>query len=325
MFHDALSTFHKDDINSNLHDKYIYICFASFEERSITISLSLDINRIINTTILRNISIDNQFAVNKISERIDNTRIIDLNLNNPTVTAKILTGMIKDLSFYKDTPLVIDITTFTHETLAMLLKLIYEKKKMFTSVFCLYNGASDYSNSKVDGLTQMWLSKGCKDVRNVIGFPGLMRPASKICLVILTGFELERTTKLIELLEPDKIILGKGVDVIHDNHENTIKHFHDKFEEWKENYKHGNCRNIDFSCKDIQKTVNILKELVSENPNDNFIFVPLNTKLSTIATTIVALHNPRIQICYAVPEMYNTKNYSSPDDKITIVDLFRIL
>ena len=324
MFNDSLVTVYKEDINSKLPDKFIYICFASFEERSITISLSLNKNHIINTTILRGVNIDNQFAVNKICDRIDDCKIIDLNLNKPTAVAKILTGIIKGLSSFEGTSLVIDITTFTHETLTMLLKLVYDNKKKFASIICLYNGASDYSNSKVDGFNQMWLSKGCRDVRNVIGFPGLMRPASKTCLVILTGFELERTTRLIELLEPDKIVLGKGIDVIHPNHKSTIKHFHNKFEEWEENYKHGNCINISFSCKDIQKTVSILVELISRNPDDNYILVPLNTKLSTIATTIVALHNSKIQICYAAPEMYNTKNYSSPDNNITIVELNKI-
>ena len=324
MSSDALTTVHKDEFNIKLPDRFVFICFASFEERSMTIPLSLEIHRIVNTIILKSKNCDNACAVNRISEKLNNCKIINLDLNNPVNVAKNLTRMAEEISSLGDTSLVIDITTFTHETLTMLIKLIYDNKVKFSSVLFLYNGASDYSNSRVDGPCQMWLSKGCRDVRNVIGFPGLMRPAAKICLVILAGFELERTTRLIELLEPDKIILGRGIDVIHPNHSDTIEHFHNKFKEWKENYKHGNCKNIDFSCRDIQKTVNVLTELVLKNPDDNFILVPLNTKLSTIATSIVALRNRKIQICYAVPEMYNTKNYSTPGDNVTIVDMNKI-
>lgn len=78
---------------------------------------------------------------------------------------------------------------------------------------------------------------------------------------------------------------------------------------------------FDFSCRDIQKTVETLSSIISGAPNENYILVPLNTKLSTISTAIVALGNQKIQLCYAVPEVYNYGNYSTPDDKITAIDL----
>jgi hypothetical protein len=39
---------------------------------------------------------------------------------------------------------------------------------------------------------------------------------------------------------------------------------------------------------------------------------------------MVALNNPKVQVCYAVPEMYNTQQYSTPSDNITIIDLNKI-
>jgi len=321
---DSTNTVNKKDINSYVPDKFALLCSASFEERSTTIPLSLDINKIIITKIFRSLKFDNQNAINKITGKLNDSEIIELDLTNPITVANILTNTIKELSSMKGISLIIDITTFTHEVLAMLLKLIYENKQCFSSILCLYNGASDYSNSKNIEVSQMWLTKGCRDVRNIVGYPGRLSPAVKTCLVIFTGFELERATRLIELLEPDKIIFGKGIDATDSNHNKAMEYFHNKFDEWKNNYKYNNCIDVSFSCKNVDETIQIVTELVAKNPDDNFILVPLNTKLSTIAISIVALNNAKIQICYPIPEMYNTENYSSPSDNITIIDLFRI-
>jgi len=320
----STNTVNKKDINSYIPDKFALLCSASFEERSTTIPLSLEINKILITKIFRSLKFNNQNATNKITEKINGSEIIELDLTSPISVASILTNIIKELSSIKGISLIIDITTFTHEILAMLLKLIYDNRQYFSSIICLYNGASDYSNSKEIDVDQMWLTKGCRDVRNVVGYPGRLRPAAKTCLVIFTGFELERATRLIELLEPDKIVFGKGTDSTDANHDKAIRYFHNKFDEWKNNYKYNNCIDINFSCKNVDETIKIITELVSNNPDDNFILVPLNTKLSTIAISIVALNNQKIQICYPIPETYNTENYSSPGDKITIIDLFKI-
>lgn len=320
----STSTVNKEEINSYIPDEFVFLCSASFEERSTTIPLSLDVNRILSTKIFRSLKFNNDNSKDIIIRKINNSEIVELDFSNPIAVAKILTDIIRDLSSKKGISLVIDVTTFTHEVLAMLLKLLYDNKQSFSSIICLYNGASDYSNSKNIEISQMWLTKGCHDVRNVVGYPGRLRPVAKTCLVIFTGFELERATRMIELLEPDKIVFGKGTDSTDSNHDKAIKYFHNKFDEWKNNYKYSNSIDIVFSCKNIEETIEIVTDLISNNPDDNLILVPLNTKLSTIAVSLVALNNPKIQICYPIPETYNTDNYSSPGDKITIVDLFKI-
>ena len=78
---------------------------------------------------------------------------------------------------------------------------------------------------------------------------------------------------------------------------------------------------FEFSCSDIVKTVDQLNMIIEDNKGKNTIIVPLNTKLSTLAAGVVALKNEDVQICYSVPEMYNTAGYSEPSDNITIVEL----
>ena len=320
---DTTFTIDKNEINSILPSRFVFLCSASFEKRSTTIPLSLDPSRISHSVVFRSRGYKNDTSLNEIKNKIATSKVIDFDLNNPVSVARSLTEVVKECSSL-ESAIVIDITTFTHEILAMLLKLIHDNETKFSSIFCLYNGAADYSNSKENGLTQMWLSKGCRDVRNVIGYPGRMRPTAKTSLIILTGFELERATKLIEIIEPDRLMLGFGNDPTHDNHLEPVAFFQEKFENWKKNYKNSNCTEFGFSCKNIEKTTEVLSDLTAD-PDENYIVVPLNTKLSTIASSIVALKNPMIQICYSIPEMYNMDDYSSPGEKITVVNLCEIL
>lgn len=236
----------------------------------------------------------------------------------PTNLADSFAKIIEDLSC-RNTSLLIDTTTFTHEALVMLLKIVYRFRKGFKAIHCTYVGANEYSPGATPEET--WLSKGCKDVHNIIGFPGLLRPRAKTNLVILAGFELERATRLIELIEPDKLIIGNGIDPVCDNHSKKMSYFRGKFDHWKTEYKYLPTYNFEFSCKDISHTVQQIKNVIEQNPNDNYILVPLNTKLSTIAASLVGLENSNIQLCYAVPETYNFENYSSAGDNVTIVDL----
>lgn len=244
--------------------------------------------------------------------------IMPVDYTVPTSLADSFAKTIEDLS-RKNTSLLIDTTTFTHEALVMLLKIVYRFRKSFKSIHCAYIGASEYSPGAPPEET--WLSKGCKDVHNIIGFPGLLRPRAKTNLVILAGFELERATRLIELIEPDKLIIGNGIDPVCDNHSEKMSYFQEKFDHWKTEYKYLPTNNFEFSCKDISHTVQQIKNVIEQNPNDNYILVPLNTKLSTIAASLVGLENSNIQLCYAVPETYNFDNYSSAGDNVTIVDL----
>ena len=311
----------KEELSASLPRNYFFICFASFEERSTIAALSLNINQVAGSVTFKSRNSDNDYALDLICKKLINTTIIELNLNNPVNIAQGLTECVKSLIARETIPLVIDITTFTHEILAMFLKLLFDNNRKFPNVFLLYNGAQDYSDSISKGRKQMWLSKGCRDVRNIIGYSGKLSPAAKTSLIVLTGFELERATGMIEILEPDKLILGVGIDPINDNNKITMEHFREEFLKWKLNYKNSSCFEFEFSCKDINNTITMIEDLILSNPNDNYIIVPLNTKLSTVATALVALRNPKIQLCYAIPELYNVESYSKPSNHMTLLNL----
>lgn len=226
--------------------------------------------------------------------------------------------MIYELIQREEKTVIIDISTFTHEALLILIRLIYDNRNSFECIKCLYNGASSYSYG--DRFERMWLSKGCRDVRNVMGYPGKIAPKMKDHVIVLTGFEMERATRMVELLSPDKLTLANGNEPTEEEHDEVMKFFRGEFDRWKNNFLGILEQPLSFSCRDVEKTINILKEK-TKGGEDNFILVPLNTKLSTIAVGIVALSNTDIQVCYAIPEMYNMENYSEPSNNITVLDL----
>ena len=308
------------EINQCIPADYALICCASFESRCLSIPnmIAKSAKKVViyrNSNLSFPVAIANQEHIKEIScEPIVCTTPFD----QPDILADSMAKEVEAIASASKN-LLIDTTTFTHEALLILLRIIYLFRASFDSIYCLYTGAGKYSPGSTPADT--WLSKGCKDVRNVIGFPGMLKPIANTSLIILAGFELERATKLIELVEPDRLILGNGIDPINDNISDIMAHFHKKYNAWKDDYKIIEKDDFEFSCKDIEKTVKTLKTIIAKAPEDNHIIVPLNTKLSTISAAIVALENKSIQLCYAVPEVYNYENYSTPGEDITIVNL----
>lgn len=316
----SIKNVHISDIENHILDNCALICCASFESRCLSIPSSIA-SKIGDIIIFKNSSVDISAMIanyDSMKGLFSSPIINEISFDQPEVIADSMAKTIEILADRNEN-LLVDVTTFTHEALLILLRILHLYKNFFPSILCLYAGAGEYS----PGYTpeSIWLSKGCKDVRNVIGFPGIIKPIAKTNLILLAGFELERATKLIELVEPDRLILGNGIDPINDKISGAMAYFRDKYNAWKEDYKIIEKDDFEFSCKDIEQTVRTLSAIISKVPEENYILVPLNTKLSTISTAIIALENRRIQLCYAVPEIYNYENYSSPGETVTIVDL----
>lgn len=315
----------KQKINEKLPLKYSFICFSSFEKRCLTIPYVLKKECVSNVYILRNIEtiVENKNEKNtkQIEHLFKNVKVMPVNIQKSISIVDAMKKMILELVQGDEKKLIIDISTFTHEALLILIRLIYDNRNSFDCLMCLYNGASSYSYG--DNFEQMWLSKGCRDVRNIMGYPGKIVPRRKDHVIVLTGFETERAAGMVELLSPDKLTLANGNEPTEKEHDAVMKFFKDKFDKWKNNFLGILEPPLSFSCRDVEKTIDILKDK-TKGSEDNYIIVPLNTKLSTVAVGIVALSNEDIQVCYAIPEMYNMDNYSEPSNNITILDL-RIL
>jgi len=216
---------------------------------------------------------------------------------------------------------LIDITTFTHEHLLILMYLL-KRDHLLQKIVFGYTGAERYSPS--NDAKDIWLSKGVKQIRSVLGFPGELVPSKSLHLIIQVGFELERAQRIIENYEPAKLSLGFAPGIVSVTQElaQTNREFFDSLHRFVGETRSNNTTvdHFEFSCIDPVETKNSLLKQVDRNLDFNTILCPLNTKIATIGAALLVFERPSVQLCYAEASIYNSANYSTPGPCITIFD-----
>lgn len=306
------------ELKDKQQEEVVFLTCASFEERVFSVARNIDIDFIEKAFVFTTNATD---KIRENSDKLksllgDKCSVEEMEKNNPFSYAQKFNTVINTIISEREKKLLVDITTFNHEMLLILLQIINKKIDSFERVEFLYNGAKEYSVGDSDD--KKWLSKGCKDIRSVLGYPGFISPKKPICLILLVGFEHERASGLINEMEPERIIIGHGkVDnesVLSEQHIEPMRYFEKVHKTIFCNRE--NMSEFDFSVKDVKSTIDILEEQIKNTSDYNHIIVPLNTKTSTLAIGLVALKKTSVQVCYVEPEIYNNDNYSEPGEKI---------
>lgn len=314
------------NINEVIYDIDLFICSASFENRCLSISQNIDRKRIKNSIIFYNEEFQNEIENNlkELSKLLDNNcTIIDISLYNSIFTM----NKIKDniISNNNINSVLIDITTFTHEFLLILIKMIYEFKKHL-DIVCVYSGAKSYNDSNKDKNLK-WLSQGIKEVHPILGYSGNIDISKDTELVIISGYEYSRAIDIIKELEPNKIsiyctdsknstsedINESELSIYYSNIIKSISTDYDIDEPIK-----IMANDICYSYKAIINHIN--------NSNNNIIIAPLNNKITTVATGLVGIKKDDVQLCYAPALAYNVEDYSTPGEHcyiFNLTDLFK--
>lgn len=260
----------------------------------------------------------------EMSKILRGARLVKTSISDPNKTAGIIDNEIQ--SIFKEgggIDVVVDITTFTHEHLMFLVKSLYDSRDKINSLKCVYSGASDYSIAE-KGMNK-WLSKGCCDVRSVIGFPGLLYPGVDNVLIVIVGYEHERAGYVIDEMAPEQLCLGFGKpdSTTDDAHRTPMELFNRIVET---NVAMRPCvHKFEFAANNPVEAFASIKNIVSMTPESNHVIVPMNTKLSTLAVAALALHDKNIQVCYAQPDTYNFTGYSIPNDTFHMFDATEFL
>lgn len=291
----------------------LFICSSGFESRSTSISLALDATGIKTAIIFH---IDENYIVSydnlkKIEKHIPHLKTVEHPKNNPIETYDLILNEINEFFEHSvaDTrlTLAIDVTTFTREVLLILFKVLNQKQYIEkTDIQLLYTPAESYPCG--------WLTKGVRYIRSVFGYSGMISPSKKLMLVILNGFETERTEEIINSFEPNGILLGRPSkeDSINSDLSNEGQ---EKFSQIKNKYSSNIIEEFEFSCLEIDKTMIIIEKLIHKYEDEyNIVLSPLNNKISTIAVAMLALKNDNLQVCYASANQYNINEYSKPSD-----------
>lgn len=296
------------------------ICSASFEKRSTVIPSNLNRENIDRAIVFAN-KVGYTSLIDETAEQLKamfGTRgsIASIVMENPLTVADRLQRELQLLKQQPATTFAIDITSFTHESLLIVLRVLREYMRPSDRVFCLYNSATDYST----GLSpdQKWLTKGVGEIRSVLGYSGSIVPTRKIHLIVLVGFETERAERIIAAYEPSELSLGYGspLESISLPLHNLNKRFHKKLSD-----RYKNVSEFTFSCEDAIAAKIAVQKCVESRNGFNVFIAPMNTKISTVGVALAALENPAIQLCYATAEQYNFEAYSTPSDQCYFFEL----
>lgn len=163
-----------------------------------------------------------------------------------------------------------------------------------------------------------WLSRHYRLVRNIMGFPGVQRPALPTVLIILSGFEQERAGHLIEEHEPARVFLGIGNPPVSEDF------LQRNLTEQKLILARQGIERFEFPTNSIQACVEALEATAGPlMARHNVVLAPMSTKLSSLACMIFAERHPEVQLSYCLPGEYNTQSYSSGVRQIFLEELTR--
>ncbi|MGA2668819.1 MAG: hypothetical protein ABSF32_07865 [Ignavibacteria bacterium] len=315
-----MERFKLKEISEKLNKIDVFICSASFERRCLLIPREISkipIGRILLCHNKNHIN-DNGDNKNQIYNMFRSEKhILEFFSYDPVHNAiEFITYLNKTKSQFPQT-FVIDITTFTHETLLILyyfLKLILTEKD---KLIALYLDVDEYSiNEKKP--EDKWLSKGIGEIRSVLGYPGVFSPAKKNHLIILFGFESERTKKLIETYESNVVSLAFGPEEL----STQKQHYYinsERHQELLKNYPESDQFKISL-IDPIQAKKEIQNQI--EKYNDyNTLIAPMNNKISTLGAALVAYENKNVQLCYVTANQYNINGYSEPGNNCYLFNL----
>jgi hypothetical protein len=237
----------------------------------------------------------------------DHFGVIDGNWENISVQVEAIQKAFAEI-IPDETPVTvtIDCTTFNREALIVCLA-------MLLSHWPAAQVRVAYVSPKAHG---EWLSRGYRKVRSIVGFSGVQQAARPSVLIVLSGFEGDRTLKLIEEYEPSLVHLGFGDPP-------TIPSFLERnLSEHKLVLGRADVKEFRFPANCISDCTVALEELIGPLLESfNVVIAPMSTKLSTLAAFNVAERHREIQLAYCLPGEYNYSDYSTGTSHIFIEDL----
>ena len=228
--------------------------------------------------------------------KAEDTKIVRGNWADATAQVTAMRSAIQELPqetrLYRIT---IDVTTFNREALIVCLALLRAHFPE-SSIRVLYVSPSSHG---------AWLSRGFRRVRSIIGFSGVQQASRPTVLVVLSGFEGDRTIKLIEEYEPSRVLLGFGDPP-------TVHNFLDRnIDEHKLILGRTDVQEFRFPAGGIAECTELLSATIEPLlPAFNVVIAPMSTKLSTVAAFLVAEKHREIQLAYCLPGEYNYSEYS---------------
>jgi len=239
---------------------------------------------------------------------------IPLSHSNPIFTADSIYNHLSGLKSTGAKKIAIDTSTFTHEALLMIYRIIPLVCDGDTSIVYLYTGSKEYSVG--DSIEDKWLSRGIREVRSVVGYPGQLLPSRSIHLILLAGFEADRALSLIREFEPSHVSLGCGDREVSFTEPHQLTNEQVTAAIRRAQSIAGEVDAFTFNPYSPIETCSAISKQCEKHGKMNTVIAPLNTKLSALGAAELAFQSQEVQVCYAQPLLYNTENYSAPREDV---------
>jgi len=302
----------------------LFIGMVSFEDRCFSILENLK-TLPVHCLLFKNLAsgaIAQKNLDHMIGLTIERNTVVDLDISSPITTADAFArALASEVIASSAGAIFIDTTTFTHEQLLILLRII-ELRGIEHKIIMGYTGAETYStNTDVE---HVWLSRGVAQIRSVLGYPGRFSPSKRLHLIVVVGFEHERAAAVIEQFEPARLTLmcGDPEQSVSSSHYATNKRFFEKLQNFVERAKstQTSVETCYISCVNPFEARDTVLKLASADEGYNVVVCPMNTKISTVGVGMAAIQNGQIQIAYARAIEYNENGYSTPSTMATVFE-----
>ena len=278
----------------------ILIVYPSWEERS-ALGFDKDIE---STKFDRVILFENAAPINSekispiiavIERKCNDSKInydkVILDFNSASCWGELKNQM---ASINRDDCITLDICTMSRN---LIWALLFFLKEIVPSVEIVYHQPYKYSNE--------WLSRDAELPRLLFKHSGIVSIEKQTLLVIITGFDLERTKQLVYFYNPSRVILLiQKPNRLDENNRNTSKLHADECIKMgvKTEYTEIDCYSEDWGYGVIEK-------VISENLKSfNIVVSSLGPKLSAVSVYKTYLKHPEIAVTYIPCREYNV-NY----------------
>ena len=278
----------------------ILMMYPSWEERSVLgFERDIEASSVDKLILFENANPINSNSIAPILAKIEercNDRGIDYDKIPLELGKASVWGSLNDLvaSFNSDDCVKLDICTMSRNLIWALLFFLKEK---VNTVDIVYHQPNRYSDE--------WLCRDAMLPRLLYKHSGIVSIEKKTLLVIITGFDVERTKQLVYFYNPSKVVLLIQMPNRLDNNvRNTSLLHNDECDKMgvKTSVEYIDCYGEDWGYE-------VTEKVVAENLSDyNIVVSSLGPKLSAISVYRTFLKHPEIALTYIPCREYN-ENY----------------
>lgn len=293
----------------------IFLVCSSFEERTTKVGSMLDANyRTKNSFIfrydeqtltdLRDANLESLKQI--LTKHSDNVYQIDCDRFNPLEGIHRLQDHCREHSVHFEAAnMTIDMTTFTKQSILILLKLIETQEPKSVRLF--YTEPQDYAPK--------WgkrLAYGLIDITSVPSFGGHHYQKKETLLILLIGYEGDRAYAIWEKLSPHKTLVLIGRPSFKRSWEGRAEELNKRL------LSRLSSDSISYvATLDPFEVAETLSNIIEEHSECfNIVVSPLGPKPQVLGCYLAARKYPDVQIVYAIPKRYDEEYFSRKVGKV---------